>query len=372
MTFKTSIPSIAPAELADRLARGEHVTVLDVRDDAACSIEAPTAAVRRVPVATALADPGAVAQRLDGPVAVVCNRGVSARAVAEALHGAGAAAEVLTGGMRAWLGVLLAHTVDLDLEGVEVVQVQRPGRGCLSYLVASTGRAAVVDPAPDPDFYVSLAAELGVVITDVVDTHLHADHVSGARGLADATDATLRLPAAALERGVAYAGRVRPVQEGDELTIGDVTLHVVALPGHTTDMTGLVIGARALIGGDSLFADGIARPDLQRGDREGARGMAKRLHETLRERVLALPGDTILLPGHTHPAVLGAAIAPTIAEVRARVPELALEDADAFADALLADMPARPANYEQVIAVNAGTHPFVPELEVGGSNCSAR
>ena len=81
--------------------------------------------------------------------------------------------------------------------GLEVRQVQRPGRGCLSYVLATGGHALVVDPAPDADFYVALAQGLGARIDTVVDTHLHADHLSGARALAHATGATLRLPAGA-------------------------------------------------------------------------------------------------------------------------------------------------------------------------------
>jgi glyoxylase-like metal-dependent hydrolase (beta-lactamase superfamily II) len=110
-------------------------------------------------------------------------------------------------------------------------------------------------------------------------------------------------------------------------------------------MTGLVIADRALIGGDSVFADGIARPDLERRDAGGARSMARVLHGTIRERILPLGRRMVLLPGHTHPGVRAAAVAPTLATVRANLPELALDDADAFADALLADMPPRPANY---------------------------
>src|SRR5262249_50675304 len=160
------------------------------------------------------------------------------------------------------------------IDGVDVRQVQRPGRGCLSYVLASGGRALVVDPAPDADFYAELARELGARITDVVDTHLHADHLSGARDPPDPTRARLRLPAAALERGLSYADRVEPLRDGDTIELGDLTVRALALPGHTTDMTGLALEERALISGDSLFADGIARPDLQRGDPVGARNMA--------------------------------------------------------------------------------------------------
>ena len=85
----------------------------------------------------------------------------------------------------------------------------------------------------------------------------------------DDANAVLHLSAAALARGVRYAAEVVPVRDGDDLTLGDASVRVVALPGHTSDMTGLMIGDGALIGGDSLFADGVARPDLENGD-EGA------------------------------------------------------------------------------------------------------
>jgi glyoxylase-like metal-dependent hydrolase (beta-lactamase superfamily II) len=165
---------------------------------------------------------------------------------------------------------------------------------------------------------------------------------------------------------------VTPLADGDAIALGDVPVRAVALPGHTTDMTGLLLGERLLVSGDSLFADGIARPDLQQGDPEGARAMGRLLHATLHDRVLALGDDVVLLPGHDHPGVRDGAVAPTLGEVRARVAELSIEDPTAFADALLADMPPRPANYETVIAVNAGTHPFDPELETGGNSCSTR
>jgi glyoxylase-like metal-dependent hydrolase (beta-lactamase superfamily II)/rhodanese-related sulfurtransferase len=357
-------PSLPARELAHRLALGRRVTVLDVRRDPS----SPIAGSLRVPAEDVLADPGAVAAELDGLVAVVCNRGRVAETVSRALRKHGAEAMVLEGGMRGWLNVLQARPVELGLDGVSVVQVQRPGRGCLSYVIAAGSRALVVDPAPDAEFYLSRAAELGATVTDVFDTHVHADHLSGARALATAAGATLRLPAASLERGIAFADEVEPVHDGDELRLGGVTLRAIALPGHTSDMTGLLIAGVALIAGDSLFADGIARPDLQYGDPAATREMGRTLHRTLRERVLTLGRDVVLLPGHAHPGVHPRAVAPTLAAVRAAVPELALDDADA----LFEDMPPRPANYEAVIAVNAGFARFDPELEAGGNSCATR
>ncbi len=376
VTDPTRAPSpqgaIHPVDLAERLARLEPLTILDVRADPSAAIEAPSATGQHLPASRVLADPDAVAAALQGPVVVICDRGLTAKAVADALRARGVEALVLEGGMRGWIAALKAWPVALGVDGLEVIQVQRPGRGCLSYLVAGGGEALVVDPAPDPGFYVRLAERLGARITTVFDTHIHADHLSGARDLAAATGATLRLSEPALERGVAYGERVTPIGDGEEISLGPATLRAVALPGHTTDMTGLVIEDRALIGGDSLFADGIARPDLQRADRDGALAMARTLHGTLRERVLGLGEDTVLLPGHTHPGVHAAAIAPRLAEVRAATPEIAIEDREEFAREVTAAMPPRPANYEAIIAVNSGTHPFDPELETGGNSCASR
>lgn len=373
MSTATASPlQISPASLADRLLAGEQVTLLDVRDDASWSIEAPGIHARHVPADTAMADPVALAAELDGPVIVVCNRGISAEPVAAALASGGVDVAVLEGGMRGWIAFLRAQPVDLGVPGLAVRQVQRPGRGCLSYVVAAGGRALVVDPAPDADTYLAVAEELGARITAVVDTHLHADHLSGARELARRAAARLYLPSAALDRGVAYANEVLPLADGDALDLGGIPIRAISLPGHTSDMTGFVIGTSALISGDSLFADGIARPDLQQGDPDGAREMARLLHSTLHERVLTLGDDVVLLPGHTHPGLPAAAVTATLGEVRAAVPELAIADPGAFAEELLADMPPRPANYESVIAVNAGLHPYDSDLEAGGNSCSTR
>jgi glyoxylase-like metal-dependent hydrolase (beta-lactamase superfamily II) len=372
VTGSPASDSIQPAALANRLAHGRPITILDVRAEIDATIEGPGAMPVQVPAERVLADPAGIAERLAGPVAVVCNRGLIARSVAEQLRARGVEARIVEGGMRGWIGTLQAWPVDLGVPGLDVLQVQRPGRGCLSYVLAAGGEAIVVDPAPDAGFYAALAEGLGARIVTVFDTHIHADHLSGARALVEMTGAALRLPAAALERGVAFADAVVPLADGEEIELGPVSVRAIHLPGHTTDMTGLAIAGRAVLSGDSLFADGIARPDLQRSDPEGALKMGRMLHATLRERLLSLGDDVVLLPGHAHPGVHGEAIAPRLGEVRAAVPELSIEDADEFAAALVAEMPPRPANYESVIAVNSGTHPFDPELETGGNSCASR
>jgi len=276
------------------------------------------------------------------------------------------------GGMVGWSRVLQA--ADIALPGpVAVTQFRREARGCLSYLLAADGEALVVDPAPGVQPYLDAATARGARITRVLDTHVHADHLSGARELAVRTGATLHLSAPALARGVRYAGDVVPVSDGDALTIGPASVTAVALPGHTSDMTGIRLGEAALIGGDSLFLDAIARPDLEAGE-AGSGDAARQLHRTLRTRIGPLPDAMLLLPCHYPGGRRDGPVAATLAEVRAAVPELALDE-DAFVRDVLAAMPPRPANYRAIIGVNLGDEldpDAAARLEVGANNCAAR
>jgi glyoxylase-like metal-dependent hydrolase (beta-lactamase superfamily II) len=248
-----------------------------------------------------------------------------------------------------------------------VLQLRREARGCLSYLLASGGHAIVVDPAPDPTPYLSLAASLGVEITQVVETHVHADHVSGARALVARTGAALRLSPAALARGLRDAGQ--PLGDGQPVPLPGSHVHALALPGHTSESMGLLVEGRALLGGDSLFADGVARPDLEAGGR-GAEHAARRLHRTLHGRILPLGDAVQLLPAHYPGGRRAGPVAPTLGEVRARLDLLELDE-DAFVARVLSSLPAAPENHERIVAVNLGlADADAGALEVGTNGCA--
>ena len=162
------------------------------------------------------------------------------------------------------------------------------------------------------------------------------------------------------------------MRDGDDLAIGNETVQIVALPGHTSDMIGIRIGKDALIGGDSLFADSVARPDLESGD-HGAPDAARLLHRTLRDRVATLPDSMLLLPCHYAGGRLDGHSPRRSTVVRDRVPELALDE-EAFVARVLDAMPPRPANYLAIIAVNLGDEPnddAAARLEIGANNCAA-
>jgi glyoxylase-like metal-dependent hydrolase (beta-lactamase superfamily II) len=365
---------VAPSELERELRSGASVAVLDVRDPAefaAWHLETGDVPLVNATPTALLADPETVLRDVgDRALRVICARGNASRRAVDLLAARGVQAANVTGGMVAWSRLLVPGRVEIGTPTV-VVQLRREARGCLSYVVASGGEALVVDPAPDVQAYLDEARALGAPIRHVVDTHVHADHVSGARALADAAGAELHVSEAALARGVAYRDRVDAVADGDALVLGTADVRIVALPGHTTDNVGVLVDGRALIAGDSLFADSVARPDLEVGD-AGAADAAAVLHATLRERVLALGDAVVLLPCHYPGGRRGGPIAPTLGEVRAALPLLAEERDDFVADVLHA-MPPRPANYLAIIDVNLGRTGGDPSgLEVGANNCAAR
>jgi glyoxylase-like metal-dependent hydrolase (beta-lactamase superfamily II) len=372
----TGVPEVSAREFDVSIRGRNEVLVLDTRSPAAFAawhVEPLQGSVVNVSEVDVRGQVGKVAHlaKEATPLYVICTAGNASRRVVGFLRERGVDAVSVRGGMAAWSALLQKDIVPLE-GGLEVLQFRREGRGCLSYLVMSAGEALVVDPIRDPQPYLDAATRHAVRIAHVVDTHLHADHISGARAVADQTGAALHLSEMALSRGVRYADRVDALVDGDTLAVGSREVAVVSLPGHTTEMTGLLLGKEALLSGDSLFVDSVARPDLEHGD-EGAAPAARQLHRTLQERVAHLPDSMLLLPGHYRSGRQAGPIVARLGAVRERIPELALSE-DAFVASILDSLPPKPENYAAIIAINVGEDTAVAEaagLEVGTNNCAA-
>jgi glyoxylase-like metal-dependent hydrolase (beta-lactamase superfamily II)/rhodanese-related sulfurtransferase len=289
--------SVEAKTLREWLEGGERVTVVDVRhaeEHAEWAI--PGSVNFDVYDKLKAGDPDAMEGldvSEDGPVVTVCGAGRSSAVAAEQLRARGYEALTLEGGMQAWS--LAWNSAELHVDGTEarVIQVRRTGKGCLSYLVGSDGKAAVIDAALDPEVYLHLAESHKWKITHVLDTHLHADHLSRASKLAELSGATVHLP-----EGTPVAYRYSSLQDGSVLEIGAARLKALHTAGHTTESTSYLLDNRALFTGDTLFLAGVGRPDLEASPQE-ARAKAQRLYGTL-GRLLALPPDTLILPGHTN------------------------------------------------------------------------
>lgn len=229
--------------------------------------------------------------------------------------------------------------------------------GCLAYLVGCerAGVGAVVDPArEDVDEYVRLAAARGLTVTHVIDTHIHADHVSGNRDLSERTGAALCLHAAADVRF-----RHTALEDGQRVRIGSVELGVLHTPGHTPESMCLVAtdttrGAEPwfALTGDTLFVGDVGRPDF------GGETAAAALHGSLFDRLLRLDDAVEVYPAHGAGSLCGRAmsakIGSTIGFERRFNVALRHRDADAFVRALMDGLPPRPPTMDRIIAKNRG------------------
>ncbi len=381
-TPDVEVESITPEQLKSRIDAGEDVTLFDVRaenEHEEWKIEGENVETVNVPYFNLLGDDPDDELFADLPedeeITVLCAKGGSSEYVAGLLAERDYDVNHLAEGMNGWARIYERAEIESDADAT-VVQYQRPSSGCLSYLVVDDGEAAVVDPLREfADEYVADAEEYGADLKYAIDTHVHADHVSGVRELGRKTDAEAVVPAPAEDRGVDYDADYRAVADGEELAVGAATVEVIHAPGHTTGMTSYRVGD-VLFTGDGLFTESVARPDLEEGD-EGAPDAAGTLYDTLQDRVLSLPDDTVVAPAHFSDAADQAddgTYTATVGELEASMDALSM-DRDEFVEFVLSDMPPRPANYEDIIATNLGQRDASDdeafELELGPNNCAA-
>ncbi|HVH10709.1 MAG TPA: MBL fold metallo-hydrolase [Gemmatimonadales bacterium] len=300
---EAAVPLIAALELARRLDEGDRVQLLDVRAPervergrvafgATLDFRAlPASAIYGLPTLEPLGLDPAV------PVAVICGHGNSSRQVTRHLREHGFEAFSLAGGMVAWEAVYLSRPLTPTPRLDHLIQVDRVGKGALSYVLVSDGDAIVVDPGRHLEPYEALLGRLGATPAAVVDTHMHADYLSGARAAAVRWEVPYFLhPDDARSPYDDTRGRLayEPLTDGDTLAVGRATVSAVHLPGHTLGSVALVVDGAVALTGDCLFVQSVGRPDL------GGQGAAwaPKLWESL-ERVRRLwSGDMLVLPAH--------------------------------------------------------------------------
>jgi glyoxylase-like metal-dependent hydrolase (beta-lactamase superfamily II)/rhodanese-related sulfurtransferase len=370
------VRELSPEDLRNALEARERLTIVDVRPAVERaewaipgSLHVDAYASLRAGDRSVLAD-FARAIPADVPVVTVCAKGRTSLLAAEALNDLGFTVSSLTGGMAGWTGAW--NTADVPLPArarVRVVQVRRIGKGCLSYIVGSDAQAAVIDPAVDPAVFVELARERGWTITAVLDTHVHADHVTRAYELARACAAPLYLPR---QQRVVRAHTA--LDDGATVRVGAATLRALRTPGHTHESMSYVVDDVAVCSGDTLFLDTVGRPDLAAAAAEEPRQRASALFHSLQDRLLPLPDDMVVMPGHSSVALPfdGIAFAAPLRDVRSNV-KLATLGEPAFVAAVLARIPETPPNHLQIVRINEGKEELpadVITLEAGANRCA--
>ncbi|MDR4888352.1 MBL fold metallo-hydrolase [Fredinandcohnia sp. QZ13] len=310
----------------------------------------------------------------DKDILVVCAKEGSSVMVADMLSEAGLTVSYLKGGMKAWSEHLEPVKVGDLKDGGEIYQFVRIGKGCLSYMVVSNGEAAIIDATRMTDIFLEFAESKGAKITHVFDTHLHADHISGGRKIAQSTNSTYWLPPKdASEVTFEYAA----LEGGQDVTIGNTTINIHALysPGHTIGSTSFVVDEKYLLSGDILFIDSIGRPDLA--------GLAQDwvgdLRETLYNRYRELSDDLVVLPAHfmiIDELNEDGSVSEKLGTLFAKNHGLNIADEAVFRKIVTENLPPQPNAYQEIRETNMGK--ITPdeekqrEMEIGPNRCAVR
>lgn len=310
----------------------------------------------------------------DKDVLVVCAKEGSSIMVAEMLAEAGREVGYLEGGMKSWSMYLEPIKVGDLKGGGELYQFVRLGKGCLSYMAISEGEAAIIDAVRFTDVFTNFAKEKGVDIKHVFDTHLHADHISGGRHIADETGATYYLPPKDAEEVVF---EYTALEDGLTVQLGASQIEVGALysPGHTIGSTSFIIDEKFLLTGDILFIDSIGRPDLA--------GLADDwvgdLRETLYRRYRELAEDLVVLPAHfmiIEELNEDGTVAKRLGDLFAENHGLNVEDEEVFRKMVTDGLPPQPNAYQEIRQVNMGKitpdNDEQTEMEIGPNRCAVR
>ncbi|WP_128645443.1 rhodanese-like domain-containing protein [Rhodococcus sp. BS-15] len=235
-----------------------------------------------------------------------------------------------------------------------------------SYLIGdqSTGRAIVVDPRRDIAEYLDDAAKYGLTIEGVVNTHFHADFVSGHLELVDATGAWIGFGEAA---ETDYP--IRRLRDGERLSLGEVELEILSTPGHTWESISVLVrehpGATptAVLTGDSLFIGDVGRPDLVNLGDGSTTDLARAMYSTIHEKLLTLPDDVVVMPAHGAGSSCGknlsTELTSTIGEQRATNPSVQPMTEDAFVALVTDGQPAAPSYFSADAAMNKQVHPLL-------------
>jgi glyoxylase-like metal-dependent hydrolase (beta-lactamase superfamily II)/rhodanese-related sulfurtransferase len=381
------VKNITAERLADKIDADEQFTLIDTRPED--SFEAwHVRDAENVPYDP---DEGLSEDQLnevnalvDGrPVVAICGKGLTSTPFAFDLDERGYDdVSVVTGGMEEWSKLYEAVPIETASDDLVVRQVQRRAKGCLGYVVGSkeAEEAIVVDATRQTNQFKVAAQDAGFSITRVLDTHVHADHISGSPALADEIGVPYHLGEAASERDVEY--EYEPLSDGEVIEVGDVEIEALHTPGHTSEMMNYLVDGDLLLTGDTLFVDSVGRTELQFGEDDASRG-AELLYDSLHETILNLPDDTTILPGHLtvtsdgryENGSPGEPLDARLGDLREELSFLGL-DREAFIERLTEDAPEKPPNYETVIAINTGKETVddegeATELELEPNNCAA-
>jgi glyoxylase-like metal-dependent hydrolase (beta-lactamase superfamily II)/rhodanese-related sulfurtransferase len=331
----------------------------------------------------------------DQEIVTLCAHGNRSMMAARLLNQLGYNVKSVRGGMAGWNKVYDVAEVPVPVEApFRIWQIRRISKGCMGYIVSSKENktAAAIDPSREIyQAFLNVARENDLKIIKVIDTHQHADHVSGVAKLTSAITKEGNVEAFACFSSLEEYNsenteiRIHYIKNGDIIEISPrISLEAIHTPGHTNGSMSFLVkstndtdannnAVSYLFTGDTLFVDSVGRPDL----REEAKKYAELLYQTYHQKIVNLPENTLVLPAHFNAAAIALKhaepISETIGSLKKKIKLLSMNE-DEFVHHVTDTLPSRPMNYKTIIEINKRILPFddmqMPDLEAGPNSCA--
>jgi len=337
----------------------------------------------------------------DKEIVTICAHGNRSMIAAKILTQLGYNVKSVKGGMAGWNKIYDVAEIPVHKEApFKIWQIRRISKGCMGYIISSKEdkTATVIDPSREIyESFLQTSQDNELQITQLIDTHQHADHVSGIVKLIKT-----KTPETNMEKTNIFFSSLEEydssgtelknimyVKDGDKLSVGDnVTLRAIHTPGHTNGSMSFIIEYTPndnnnsnnkdpvhsyLFTGDTLFVDGVGRPDL----RDEAKKFAELLYDTYHKKILQLPDNTVVLPAHFNGTSIAlkhtVPILETLGTIKKRVKLLSMNKEE-FIDYMADTVQPRPGNYKTIISINKKMLPYdeieMADLEAGPNSCA--
>ncbi len=397
---------IKPTELKKKMDNGDDFLILDVRtkqehDMWSMSYDKYQDSTL-IPIDTLMLTESLKKLPKDKEIIAFCAHGQRSSFAATALSSLGYKVRTVEGGLAEWSNVYDVVTVKINESiPLKIWQIRRISKGCMSYVIASTKdkTAVVLDPTCGVDSVIdNLIVEHQFKIQRVIDTHIHADHLSGSIVIADKYNAELNI--SSIEQysiedvPEEYLSKIIRISNDDKIIVGDeIFLTAIHTPGHTDGSMSFALSIDSaseenllnsntdtkilnhphfLFPGDTIFVNGVGRPDLH----NKAQEYTLKLYQTYQDKIFCLPNNTIVLPSHYSESFdHNKPIFTTLQTIKQKLNSIT-QSQNSFTDYIVSHIPPQPMNYDRIVKLNKNLTScekvYYKDLEAGPNSCGIR
>lgn len=376
--------TIKPEELKEKIDKGEEIFILDVRNQKEHDLWSVSYDKYKdssiIPIDQISSKESLQLIPKDKEIVTFCTHGQRSSSAAKTLSSLGYKVRTIEGGLDGWSTLYDISPIDTGSKDIKVWQIRRISKGCMSYIIASvqSKNALLLDATCNIDNVVNeMLEEHGLKISNIIDTHMHADHLSGSTRLGNLYGGEIDLSTFETYNyeniSTGKYPKSRQIKDGEKLRVSDsVTLEAIHTPGHTDGSLSFKLEIQNktkkatyqverikddtskdqtqifLFTGDTIFVNGVGRPDLHNKSEE----YTKKLFQTYQEKIFNLPDETIILPAHYNASFdHGKPIYNTIGSIKQKLTSITNSESE-FVKFVTSRIPPQPMNYEEIVLFN--------------------